>query len=745
VQGGVILVQGVRREADFKDDTGGYEGVNPVTGSRIELVARVCRGEIRAANSLMLKALILDAFDNYEESWPEEMLWDRIRDAVVQPGATDSARDATRDPGAARAHAVWDATADALEVALTRTCAMLIAVAEEEVGPVAEHAISQRREVIEERATGRNPSPRPRGVAELRIPHRDPRAAQEVYRELSPRLEEGGGEGTSASGDEASRQDPGESGREAQTRAIWPDLAVYDIQPSLERVAVQNATRPAGYTSSWSGWHDIELQMRYDDIQKARNSLFGQLEEVAALEATRDEAVRKNAEAKAGMIALEKRGVARVNRVEETLTQEDAREYAREKARAERRRPHTAHPGTTTFTGAARTVAARPSSAHVTVPSQAADHPRLHLGGEAVFRPQGYTGGVGSVNFQSMTQHGRPRRPRSTAGATQSPYNAPKEDLGAFPRREKSVEKEKGAVELAKSASTVQRWRVQYTSETKRTRGKNVGRLYAGSLTNTPQRAAAGLGNKPSAPSKRPTTAGPEGREAGAQPERPTPAGPRGRPTTAGPGRSMLGTDPWSIPEQGPRHSLEAVIEGTTKRGAHTAGGARRPIALVPFYDDGSREYRGKERPALLTKPSSARKQADVLFLPNLGDYLHHRTEVDDVFGVGTSAGSPPPRAREEDHPGRQSPVEEIVERDIARLKLLRGSRPSSAVSSALSSSSSQRNGHEGRVPEPKFAPKGMRKLASHYPGSGGVTPQQAAYRFRHIDGAPRKSINIYK
>ena len=80
--------------------------------------------------------------------------------------------------------------------------------------------------------------------------------------------------------------------------------------------------------------------------------------------------------------------------------------------------------------------------------------------------------------------------------------------------------------------------------------------------------------------------------------------------------------------------------------------------------------------------------------------------------------------------------IEEVVERDLARLKSLRSSRPASAVSSS---------GQRRATPEPKWAPKGPRKYSNHYPGSAGVPPKQAAYKFRQIDGAPRKSINIYK
>ncbi len=42
-------------------------------------------------------------------------MWERIRDAVVQPGAR-GARAPPRDQAARAVHAVWDATANALEV-----------------------------------------------------------------------------------------------------------------------------------------------------------------------------------------------------------------------------------------------------------------------------------------------------------------------------------------------------------------------------------------------------------------------------------------------------------------------------------------------------------------------------------------------------------------------------------------------------------------------------------------------------
>lgn len=309
--------------------------------------------------------------------------------------------------------------------------------------------------------------------AELSTPHRDPTAVQELYRVMSPRLERVDGEEGAAAGE--SSQKGGEGTMRHPTSPLWADLGMFDIKESLEDLAIQNSERPEGYISSWSGWHDIELQMRYDDLREARDKLFQALDEAASLEEKRDEAVRRNADAKADLAILEKQAEKKASQDEEIMTQEDARKYIRDRARAERRKLSWSQTqqGSTVFTGAARSVAARPSSAHITVPLEKSDHPRLHLGGEAVFRPQGYVGGVGAVSFQAQF---KPRRQRpSTIGTTKARYKAPKEDPGAFPRRpEKGLDSHLDTLKLASSASSVQRWRVEYSSSTKGTRSRNA-------------------------------------------------------------------------------------------------------------------------------------------------------------------------------------------------------------------------------------------------------------------------------
>jgi len=146
----------------------------------------------------MVKALILDAFDNYAEVWPDDLLWDRIRDAVAQPGSTETfqasrcqdsslegSQERDRDQAAATvAHQVWDATAEALEVVLTRTCAMLLAITDTDVVAISEHAFSQRQEVITERITGSGGEAPGAPVS----PGRDPVGVREVFRELSPMI-----------------------------------------------------------------------------------------------------------------------------------------------------------------------------------------------------------------------------------------------------------------------------------------------------------------------------------------------------------------------------------------------------------------------------------------------------------------------------------------------------------------------------------------------------------------------------
>ena len=289
----------------------------------------MCQAELRAANSCLLKALILDALDNYRHSWPDDLFWERIRDAVVQPGARAHSRE---DLGAAEAHAVWDATADALEVTLTRTCAMLLAITPEEVTAVAEHAISQRREVVQERTTGKNESPRQAAVVELRTPHREAKAVQELFRQLSPRIEQA--EATQSMHKEEGAEVTGTSQEPEGVllESIWPDLTVDDIQNALGDIAIQNAAKAPRTVSSYTGWHDSELEASYTELYEARGALFDVLEIVSRLEGLKEAAIQTNIESKAEVALLEKKARAMQKEEREALTQHDVRQFAKEQA-----------------------------------------------------------------------------------------------------------------------------------------------------------------------------------------------------------------------------------------------------------------------------------------------------------------------------------------------------------------------------------------------------------------------------
>ena len=121
---------------------------------------------------------------------------------------------------------------------------MLLALTEGDVGPVAEHALHQREEVIQERTTGRLHSSKA-------SPRRDPAAVKALYETLTPRT---------ASTMGATQEVGGEEEEEEEELYRWPVVHWEELNPVLSHVALGNQERGRGSQETWKGWHDPELE-----------------------------------------------------------------------------------------------------------------------------------------------------------------------------------------------------------------------------------------------------------------------------------------------------------------------------------------------------------------------------------------------------------------------------------------------------------------------------------------------------
>ena len=127
----------------------------------------------------------------------------------------------------------------------------------------------------------------------------------------------------------------------------------------------------------------------------------------------------------------------------------------------------------------------------------------------------------------------------------------------------------------------------------------------------------------------------------------------------------------------------------------------------MPDYNDGSAAVRGKTRAMdCCAKPTrKGTRKGEVLFLPNLGDFLQARWDESQMFGAF----------------GGDSVSDDALDLvELAdRTTQLQGARGKSPLGSAILRA--------------RVNPKGPRKLASHYPTS------KTSYTFGHINPGVRR------